>query len=536
MTEPEQIYDLCIIGGGINGAGIARDAAGRGLSVILIEAGDLGGATSSASTKLIHGGLRYLEYYEFKLVREALKEREVLRALAPHIIWPLEFILPHDKNVRPAWMIRAGLFLYDHLGGRKSLPGSKSMNFGACPPGTFPLQERYKRGFRYTDCWVEDSRLVILNAVDARNHGATILPRTKCTGIKPDGDQWHITLENRNIKNEQTVRARMVVNAAGPWVKNVLDDNGLTQPDTPHVRLVKGSHIIVPRMFEGERAYILQQPDGRIVFAIPYEHDYTLIGTTEVDFNGDPHKAAIEDKEIEYLRAAVNRSFKKQTGHDDIVHTYSGVRPLFDDGHSDAKSVTRDYRLDLDNHNGLPLLSVFGGKITTYRKLAEDAVNHLLDFDDDPRYPWTADRALPGGNFRDFDKFLKEQKEKYPDLPDALLHRYARAYGTLMEKFLTTTPHPLPAPGKALSRQPSASLSPGGRGIKGEGASPQLEKTLGKHYGDNVYEAEIKYLIAHEWAQTLDDILWRRSKLGLHISEETKQNLENFLKTTNSHE
>ncbi len=470
-------YDLCVIGGGINGAGIARDAAGRGLSVLLVEKGDLAAATSSASTKLIHGGLRYLEHYEFRLVRESLKERETLLAMAPHIIWPLSFILPHDKTLRPAWLIRAGLFLYDHIGGRKTLPASRGVSLAGGP-----LQARYKKGFRYADCWVEDARLVVLNAMDAAKRGAVIRTRTACTGLKPANGGWQVELNGKEIAT-----ARIAVNAAGPWVRALLDQTGLARSKTPQVRLVKGSHIIVPHLYNGAHAYILQQPDKRIVFTIPYEQDFTLIGTTDTEISGDPGAAALDAQETDYLCAAVNRSFAAQITPDDIVTSYSGVRALLDDGDENASRVTRDYRLELDEHEGgAKLLSVFGGKLTTYRRLAEEAVDMLSH---KPR--WTAGATLPGGDFDDFETFVTARQARYPALPAELVRRYARAYGTLMDHF---------------AQDP------------------------GRHFGDDLYEAEIAYLIEHEWARTAEDILWRRSKRGLHVAPETVHNLEAYMK------
>lgn len=477
MNKPD--YDLCVIGGGINGAGIARDAAGRGLSVLLVEQGDLAGATSSASTKLIHGGLRYLEYLEFGLVRHALQEREVLLNLAPHIIWPLEFILPHDPALRPAWMIRLGLTFYDYLGKRQRLRASKRADMRGGP-----LSDKYREGFSYADCWVDDSRLVVLNAMSAAECGATILPRTRCEKLQPDRKNrcWTIHLENA-----APVTARMVVNAAGPWVRQLLEKSSLADSAVPRVRLVKGSHIIVSRMYEGDQAYILQQPDRRIIFTIPYEEKYTLIGTTEVEFDGNPYEAVASPQEIEYLCAAVNRSFKKNIRPADVLWTYSGVRPLLDDGDSKATAVTRDYKLIFDDHHGAPLLSVFGGKITTYRHLAEEAVDHLTGMEG-----WTAGKVLPGGNIPDFDKFVEEKVRQYADFPPALIRRYARAYGTRMDKFLSGN--------------------------------------LGIDFGGGLFEAEVRYLIENEWARTAEDILWRRSKLGLHVPPETADHLELYLK------
>ncbi len=490
MTKPD--YDLCIIGGGINGAGIARDAAGRGLSVLLVEAMDLAGATSSASTKLIHGGLRYLEYYEFHLVSEALKEREVLLGIAPHLVAPLEFVLPHDAHLRPAWMIRAGLFLYDHLARHDKLPNSHGINLAAHIYGA-PLQKTYKKGFTYYDCRVDDARLVVLNARDAAERGATILTRTACNTLKQEGGLWHVLMTDTATGRQFVKTASMVVNAAGPWVHAVLEASGLVTPQTPNVRLVKGSHIVVPRLYGGDHAYILQQPDKRIIFVIPWQNDFTMIGTTDENFTGNAAQAVISQGEVDYLCAAINRSFAQPITPDQIVHTWSGVRPLVDDGHDSAASVTRDYKLVLDHSQGPPLLSVFGGKITTYRHLAEHALNDLCG-----GKAWTATAPLPGGDIPngDFAAFLQAQEMHYAWLPDQLVARWADAYGTRMDVFL-------------------------------KGAS-KLDD-LGKHYGDGLYEAEIRYLIAQEWARTIDDILWRRTKLGLRVTPKTIENLERVL-------
>jgi len=477
MNKPD--YDLCVIGGGINGAGIARDAAGRGLSVLLVEQGDLAGATSSASTKLIHGGLRYLEYFEFGLVRHALQEREVLLGLAPHIIKPLEFVLPHDNSLRPAWMIRLGLLLYDYLGKRQTLPASKRITLKGGP-----LEDRYVTGFSYADCWVDDSRLVVLNAMSAAECGAKILTRTKCEKLQPDrkNNCWTIHLQD-NVK----MTARMVVNAAGPWVRELLEQSNLAGTAVPLIRLVKGSHIIVKRMYEGNHAYILQQPDRRIVFAIPYENEFTLIGTTEAEFRGNPYDAIATSDEIRYLCEAVNRSFRAKTKPEDVLWTYSGVRPLLDDGDLKATAVTRDYKLVYDDSNGPPIMSVFGGKITTYRHLAEEAVNHLSGMEG-----WTAGKVLPGGNIPDFDTFLADKIKQHNSFPAELIRRYARSYGRRMDRF--------------------------------------LKGPAGIDFGGGLYEAEVRYLVENEWARTAEDILWRRSKLGLHTPPETAENLDSFLK------
>jgi glycerol-3-phosphate dehydrogenase len=491
MAKPD--YDICVIGGGINGAGIAREAAGRGLSVLLVEAQDLAGATSSASTKLIHGGLRYLQYYEFKLVRESLIERERLLNIAPHIIWPLEFVLPYEKQLRPYWMISAGLFLYDHLSNKKSLPDSKRLNFKEHPYGK-PLKSFLKKGFSYSDCWVEDSRLVILNALDAKERGAKILTRTACTKLTANKDYWDIHLQSMLNGNDFKASAEIVVNAAGPWVSGVLEASNLDNEETPAIKLVKGSHIIVPKLFEGNQAYILQQPDDeRIVFAIPYERDFTLIGTTEVAFDFDPTTAKIDDQEIEYLCEAVNRCFNKEIDPDCIVSTYSGVRPLIEDGEEEATKATRDYKIQLEKRYGPKLLNIFGGKITTYRKLAETALNKISS-----NHSWTAKAPLPGGDipFQEFNDFITRKQQEYDWLPKDLILRYARAYGSRMDNILD----------KAHSL-----------------------KDMGRHFGMDLYEREVSYLINEEWAWTTEDILWRRSKLGLHIDLKTKQNLEAYM-------
>ena len=484
-ADGPMLADLLVVGGGVNGAGIARDAVGRGMSVVLCEQGDLAGATSSASTKLIHGGLRYLEYYEFRLVREALQEREVLLRAAPHIIWPMRFVLPHDSSMRPAWMVRIGLFLYDHLGKRKLLPGSHGVDLTSSPSGR-PLSGGFTKAFEYSDCWVEDSRLVVLNAMDARERGAEILTRTRCeTAVRRNG-LWEATLVDCESGARRTVLARALVNAAGPWVREMIAKRtGVTVDKS--VRLVKGSHIVVPRMFDGDHAYIFQNDDRRIVFAIPYERDFTLIGTTDLDYAGDPGAVAISGEEIAYLCRAVSRYFAKPVRESDVVWTYSGVRPLFDDASGNASAVTRDYVLEMDEPAGeAPMLSIFGGKITTFRRLAEEATEKLGRALGKGGATWTADSPLPGGDIADADfaAFLARLKRGRPWLPDALALRLARAYGTRVERLL----------GDA-------------RGLDG----------LGTDFGGGVYEAELDYAAREEFAMTGDDFLWRRSKLGLHL-------------------
>ena len=491
--------DLLIVGGGINGAGIARDAAGRGLKVVMCEQADLAQATSSSSSKLIHGGLRYLEMYEFRLVREALAEREVLLRAAPHIIWPLRFVLPHNRRLRPRWMIRLGLFLYDHIGGRRTLPGTKSLDLTSSLQGA-PLKSDMTRGFEYSDCWVEDSRLVVLNAKDAEQRGATILVRTRCVDARRDGDHWIATLSDKATGAQQTVRARILINAAGPWVDRFLR-HGLGRNEQAHLKLVKGSHIIVPKLYEGEHAYILQNDDKRVIFAIPYERHFTLIGTTDLVYDGDPAQVAISDDEIAYLCKAVGTYFGTAPEPDQIVRTYAGVRPLYDDHAANPSAVTRDYVFDVEApEGGAPLLSIYGGKITTYRKLAEHALEKLKPFLPNLPETWTAKEALPGGDLpnADFDSFLASLKAKHPFLPDDLAWRYARHYGTLSDKILD-----------------------GVTSLDG----------LGALIGADLYEAEVEYLVRHEWARTADDILWRRTKLDLVIEPEGRQRLEAWLES-----
>jgi len=498
--------DLLVVGGGINGAGIARDAAGRGLSVVLCEQHDLASATSSASTKLIHGGLRYLETYEFRLVREALIEREVLLRAAPHIIWPLSFVLPHNRGLRPAWMVRLGLLLYDHLGGRARLAASYGIDLRRDPVGA-PLKDAFTKAFCYSDCWVEDSRLVVLNALDAQERGAEILPRTRLTAARRVDGLWQATLEpsgaGARSGRVRRVTARALVNAAGPWVLEVQDKVAGANRGSG-LRLVKGSHIVVPRLFDGAQAYILQNLDRRVVFAIPYERDFTLIGTTEVPFTGDPGKVAIAPEETDYLCAAVNRYFARPVAPDDVVWSYSGVRPLYDDLRENLSAVTRDYVFDLDPGTegtpgaGAPLISVFGGKITTYRKLAEHALDKLLPFLGAARPAWTERAALPGGDMpgADFDAFLAELEAARPWLPEGLARRLARAYGTRVEALLGSA-----------------------RGLD----------DLGEDLGGGLTEAEVDYLMGHEWAASAEDILWRRSKLGLHFSDEDEVRLDDWI-------
>lgn len=496
-------FDLLIIGGGINGAGIARDAAGRGLKVLLVEQDDLASHTSSASTKLIHGGLRYLEYYEFRLVRESLMERERLLAIAPHIIHPLEFVLPFRKGGRPAWMVRLGLFLYDHLGGRETLPGSAGVRLAGTARGA-GLQPDVIKGFTYSDCRVDDARLVVLNAMDAAARGADIRTRTRLTAARRDGDAWVATLEDRVAGGASTVRARHIVNVAGPWVRETLDAIEGAHPERPP-RLVKGSHIVVPRMFAGEHACILQNPDGRIVFAIPYERDFTLVGTTDVAVDGDPALAAITDGEVAYLCDSVNRWFARPISPADVVWRYWGVRPLYDDGSDSASAVTRDYVMKLGTSGDAPqLLSIFGGKLTTYRKLAEHALEKLAPFVRMKRGAWTDQEPLPGGDLpgADFAAFLASVRRRWPFLPEMTAERMARAYGTRVARII----------GDARSLA-----------------------DLGEDIGGGLSEREVAYLVAEEFARTAEDILWRRSKLGLHAPRDTALRLTARLARETAH-
>ena len=484
------IVDIAVIGGGINGCGIARDAVGRGWSVFLCEAEDLASGTSSTSTKLVHGGLRYLEYYEFRLVREALMEREVLWGMAPHIVWPLRFVLPHHKGLRPAWLLRLGLFLYDHLGGRKRLPATAMKNLRTDPVGRC-LKPEYTLGFEYSDCWVEDSRMVVLNARDAADRGATVATRTRCVSAERQGELWHLTMQAQDGEPE-VVQARALVNAAGPWVGEVLQT--VMRANAPaKVRMVKGSHIVVPRLYPEEHCYIFQNADNRIFFVIPYEQDFSLIGTTDMDYEGDPRDVTASADEIAYLCAGASEYLRTPVTPDQVVWTYSGVRPLYDDGASKAQAATRDYVLELDAPPGQAAqVSIFGGKITTYRRLAEAALAKL-----GPHLPaatsqtagWTGGTALPGGDFAidGFDALLQTMHTRYPFVAAPTMRRLVRAYGTRTTELLGA------AAGTA---------------------------DLGRVYGADLTDAELRYLVRCEWAQTAADVVWRRSKLGLRMTRE----------------
>jgi glycerol-3-phosphate dehydrogenase len=489
------IYDLFIIGGGVNGCGIARDATGRGLKVFLAEQGDLASGTSSASTKLIHGGLRYLEHYEFRLVREALIEREVLLKAAPHIIWPLRFVLPHHKGLRPWPILRLGLFLYDHLGGRKLLPPTRNVDLRSDVTGK-PLKAEFTRGYEYSDCWVEDARLVVLNARDAQAKGAVVRTRTKCASARRTDGVWELTIAGEDGA-EETVRARALINAAGPWVSQVLGAVvGRNDPDK--IRMVKGSHLVVDKLYDHDRCYIFQNADGRICFAIPYEQDYTLIGTTDEDHKGDPGKPEISEAETDYMLRAVSEYFRKPVTRDNLRWAYSGIRPLYDDGASKAQEATRDYVLKLDQpEGGAPLLSVFGGKITTFRKLAESAMEKIEPFFPQMGKPWTESSSLPGGDFpfAEVEDRIASLARKYPFLDLRHVRRLFRAYGTDAEKML--------------------------EGVRSAADMGQLFGPLSQR--------EVEWLKANEWARSADDILWRRSKLGLHMSSQEQDALRIYM-------
>ena len=488
MTETG-LYDLLVIGGGINGAGIARDAAGRGLKVILCEKDDLAEGCSSRSGKLVHGGLRYLEYYEFRLVREALIEREVLLASAPHIIWPMRFVLPHSPQDRPAWLVRLGLFLYDHLGGRKKLPGTRALDLRRDPEGA-PLLDKYTRGFEYSDCWVDDARLVVLNALDAKEKGAEVLTRTPCISARRENGAWTAQLRDERTGQVRAVRAKVIVNAAGPWVTDFIGRVAGSN-SSRNVRLVKGSHIIVPKFWDGRQAYLVQNNDKRVIFINPYEGDLALIGTTDVGYEGRPEDVAPEEAEIDYLIGVVNRYFKEKLKREDVIMSFSGVRPLFDDGKGNPSAVTRDYVFDLDETGGAPMLNVFGGKITTFRELAERGMHRLEKFFPGMKGDWTETAKLPGGEMPDADfvGFFEGLKERYPWMPRALATHYARSYGARTERIV----------GDATS-------------VAG----------LGRHFGAQLHEAEVRYLVANEWAQTPEDVLHRRTKQELHMTGEER--------------
>ncbi|QOL80469.1 glycerol-3-phosphate dehydrogenase [Pseudooceanicola spongiae] len=518
MQASDDICDLLVIGGGINGCGIARDAAGRGLSVTLAEMSDLASATSSASTKLFHGGLRYLEYFEFRLVRESLIERETLLRAMPHISWPMRFVLPYHpdmrfesdtptsrlmnivmpwmKGRRPAWLIRLGLFLYDTLGGRKILPPTSSLDLKTAPEGA-PLEDRFEKAFEYSDCWVEDSRLVVLNARDAQARGATVLTRTKVRSAHQSDGIWHVTLEDVETGTTSTVHARMIVNAGGPWVGNIIS-NTIRSNSTDGVRLVRGSHIVTRRLFDHDKSYFFQGTDGRIMFAIPYETDFTLIGTTDQEHTDPDEKPVCTPEEQRYMVDFVNAYLKHPISTDDIVWSYSGVRPLYDDGASSATAATRDYTLKVDTSAGAPVLNIFGGKITTYRRLAESALELIGDHFTDLPGPWTAGVALPGGDFPvdGVAAQIASLQRDFAFLDDVWARRLIRAYGTEARQVL-------------------------------KGATTADD--LGQRFGYNLTAREVDWLMRFEYARSAQDVLWRRSKLGLRLSEEDTAELETYM-------
>lgn len=518
MSETQKTYDLFVIGGGINGCGIARDAAGRGLSVALAEMNDLAWATSSASTKLFHGGLRYLEFFEVRLVREALTERETLLKAMPHISWPMRFVLPYHKDMRfdsetptsklltffmpwmkgrrPSWLIRFGLFLYDNLGGRKILPGTKTLDLTRSPEGG-PLEDRFAKAYEYSDCWVQDSRLVVLNARDAQARGAKIMTRTKVTTARRDGDCWIISTEDVNTGDTQEFKAKMIVNAGGPWVMDVIQGvAGINSQES--VRLVRGSHIVTKRLYDHDKCYFFQGEDGRIIFSIPYEQDFTLIGTTDADHSSFDEKPECSDEERDYLLAFANNYFKRDLSTDDVVWTYSGVRPLYNDGASSATAATRDYVLRVNNDGGAPILNVFGGKITTYRRLAESALEKIADYFPNLPGQWTAGETLAGGDFEvsGTSALLDKINANYSFLTNQQSERLLRTYGTEVFEIY--------------------------------GAAKSFED-LGEHFGAGITEAELNWAREKEWVQTAEDFIWRRTKLGLRLSKEEQNRIEEFL-------
>jgi glycerol-3-phosphate dehydrogenase len=487
--------DLLVVGGGINGVGIARDAAGRGLSVLLVERGDLAGATSSASSKLIHGGLRYLEQYEFRLVHESLAEREVLLGAAPYIVRPLRFVLPVHEGLRPPWLLRLGLFLYDHIGGRKRLPPTRTVRRRREPALFTPLAEGHRLGFEYSDCWADDARLVVVNAIDAKHRGAQIEPGWALTAARREGGLWVVEVAS-STGERRTVRTRALVNAGGPWVEEILKAAGAHRHRS--LRLVKGSHIVVRRLYPGSQAYTLQNADGRVVFAIPYEDEFTLIGTTDIPFSGDPHGVHVDPTEVTYLCGLISGYLRTPVSPKDVVWNYSGVRPLYDDGGVSASTVTRDYVFDLDAATGqAPLLSIFGGKLTTYRKLAEHALSKLLPVLEVSTPAWTRGATLPGGDLPngDLESFIADRARAYPYVAAPLMRRLCRSYGTRIEHIL----------GEA-----------------------KQSSDLGAEVAPGVYEAELDLMRTQEWARTADDALWRRSKLGLHLTPEERERVKTW--------
>jgi glycerol-3-phosphate dehydrogenase len=520
QTQDDKIFDLFIIGGGINGCGIARDAAGRGLSVALAEKDDLAQATSSASTKLFHGGLRYLEYFEFRLVREALIERENLLVAMPHISWPMRFVLPYHQDMRfenqtptsrllstvmpwlkgqrPDWLIRLGLFMYDNLGGREILPGTKTLNLRNVPEGK-PIKDKFKKAYEYSDCWVEDARLVVLNARDAKARGANIMTRTKVISAEVIDGIWHVQVENQRTGEQTLFRSKLLVNAGGPWVEDIIR-NVANIKTNEGIRLVRGSHIVTKRLFDHDKAYFFQGEDGRIIFAIPYENDFTLIGTTDKDHEDISTKPECTPEEQEYLCKFASQYFEKEITRDDIVWTYSGVRPLYDDDASSSTAATREYVLTLNETAGAPALNIFGGKITTYRRLAESAIKKFAHKFPDIRDPWTKRVPLPGGDFKvnAFEHLVEKLKKELPFLLPQTAKRLIRAYGTdAFEMFKNC-----------------ASID-----------------DLGEDFGHQIFQKEIDWVIANEWVETADDYLWRRTKMGLRLNEQQVARLDAYIQT-----
>ncbi|MTI13550.1 glycerol-3-phosphate dehydrogenase [Sansalvadorimonas verongulae] len=488
--DAQSTYDLVIVGGGINGVGIARDAVGRGLRVLLCEQNDLASATSSASSKLIHGGLRYLEHYEFRLVREALQEREILLANAPHLVRPLRFRLPHAPHLRPAWMIRSGLFLYDSLAHRESLPGSTGVKLN----GLSPLKSTFTKAFEYSDCWTDDARLVVTNAIAAREMGADVLPRTRCTCAQRTSDGWQIMLDNG--QKTRTVLSKALVNATGPWVTNFIESS-LQAKSEYGIRMIKGSHIVVPALHNGDEAYILQNADKRIVFVIPWQGKWSMIGTTDVEYTGDLSKITPDEKEVDYLLDIVNRHFTAQIAQSDIVYKFSGVRPLCNDESDDPSAITRDYTLTVsEEREEFPLLNVFGGKLTTYRRLAESALKKLHIWFPKMGKPWTHSTPLPGGNISSQSCYAQQLIKEKSWLPKSMVIRFASSYGELCQQFL---------------------------------GNCQSLADLGQHFGNGLYQAEVDYLLKHEWATTADDILWRRTKTGVALPRESYIALQQYI-------
>lgn len=495
-------FDIAVIGGGINGSGIARDAAGRGMSVLLLEQGDLASATSSSSSKLIHGGIRYLEHFDFKLVRESLKERDVVLNIAPHVCRPLRFVFPHNPAMRPMWMIRAGLFLYDRLGGRE-FPGSRRIpDFRTTDAGRL-LKPAFTEAFEYSDCWTDDSRLVILNARDAALRGAAIETRTRCTRAASGGGIWTLDAEDADTGRKRSFKARELVNATGPWASAFRSGSleaELVNPDATRTRNVKGSHLIVKKWFDHDRAYILQNSDERIVFVLPFEDDYVLIGTTDVDYDGDPGRVRITEDEKRYLLDCVQDYFSREVDESRIVGSFAGVRPLYDDGASKAQETTRDHLLKYSKtRDGAGLLNVFGGKLTTYRKVAEAAVRTIEQNTARMTLPWTADAPLPGGDFKPArrSELMAEYAARYAFAPEAVVNRWFRSYGLDTDRLL-------------------------------DGARCLAD--LGRDFGAGLFEAEVAWMVREEWARTSEDVLWRRSKLGLKTGDIDVAALDEWLK------